>query len=67
MKSIEIMKKSELSSQGPQVIGELVCRLVDANKLKPKYFIEPKYKVLLFLMRFMSNRRLERLIESLYT
>jgi len=67
MKSVKIMKKSELSSQGPEVIGELVCRLVDAKKLKPKYFIEPKYKALLFLMRFMSNARIERLIESLYT
>ncbi len=66
-KSVDIMKKSELSSQGPEVIGELVCRLVDAKELKPKYFIEPKYKVLLFLMRFMSNRRIEKLIESLYT
>ena len=67
MKSVKIMKKSELSSQGPEGIGELVCRLVDAKKLKPKYFIEPKYKALLFLMRFMSNARIERLMESLYT
>jgi NAD(P)-dependent dehydrogenase (short-subunit alcohol dehydrogenase family) len=67
MKSVEIMKKSELGSQGPEVIGELVCKLVDAKTLKPKYFIEPQYKLLLFLMRFMSNRRIEKIIESLYT
>jgi NAD(P)-dependent dehydrogenase (short-subunit alcohol dehydrogenase family) len=67
MKSIETGRQSELSSQGPEVIGELVCRLVDAKKLKPKYFIEPKYKALLFLMRFLSNRHLEKLMESLYT
>ncbi len=66
MKSVETMKKSELGSQGPEVIGELVARLVDARTLKPKYFIEPKYKLLLFLMRFMSNRRIEKIIESLY-
>ncbi len=67
MKSVEIMKKSELGSQGPDAIGELVCKLVDAKKLKPKYFIEPKYKVLLFLMRFMSNSQVEKMMESLYT
>jgi NAD(P)-dependent dehydrogenase (short-subunit alcohol dehydrogenase family) len=67
MKSIETGRESELTSQGPEVIGELVCKLVDAKKLKPKYFIEPKYKVLLFLMRFMSNSRVEKMMESLYT
>lgn len=67
MRSVETMKKSELASQGPGVIGELVCRLVDAKTLRPKYFIEPKYKMLLFLMRFMSNTRLEKMMESLYT
>ncbi len=67
MRSVETMKKSELTSGGPEVIADLVCRLVDANKLKPKYFIEPKYKVLLFLMRFMSNSLIERVIGSLYT
>ncbi len=67
MKSIETGRKSELTSQGPDVIGELVCKLVDAKKLKPKYFIEPKYKVLLFLMRFMSNSQVEKMMEALYT
>jgi NAD(P)-dependent dehydrogenase (short-subunit alcohol dehydrogenase family) len=67
MKSIETGRESELSSQGPEVIGDLVCKLVDAKKLKPKYFIEPKYKVLLFLMRFMSNRMVEKMMESLYS
>ncbi len=45
---------------------QLVCKLGDAKTLKPKYFIEPKYKVLLFLMRFMSNSHLEKMMESLY-
>ena len=67
MKSIETGRKSERSSQGPEVIGGLVCKLVDAKKLKPKYFVEPKYKLLLFLMRFMSNRQTEKIMESLYT
>jgi len=67
LKSIETMKKSEMISRGPEVVGELVCTLVDAPKLKPRYFVEPQYKRLLFLMRFMSNARIEKLIESLYT
>jgi NAD(P)-dependent dehydrogenase (short-subunit alcohol dehydrogenase family) len=67
MKSVDIMKKSELGSQGPDVIGELVCKLVDAKKLKPKYFIEPQYKLLLFLIRFLSNKQIEKIMESLYT
>jgi hypothetical protein len=60
------MKKSELSAQGPEVIRKLVCRLVDAKRLKPKYFIEPMYKVIVFLMRFMSYSLREKIIESLY-
>jgi NAD(P)-dependent dehydrogenase (short-subunit alcohol dehydrogenase family) len=66
MKSVSAMKKSEMSSQGPERIGELVCKLVEARRLKPKYFLGSKYKALLFLMRFMSNKRAEKLIESLY-
>jgi NAD(P)-dependent dehydrogenase (short-subunit alcohol dehydrogenase family) len=66
IKSINAMKESEMRSQGPEVIGRMVCRLVETKRLKPKYFVEPKYKLLLFLMRFMSNTRAERLIESLF-
>ena len=60
------MKASEVSSQGPEVIGRLVCELVEKRTLKPRYLVEPKYKVLLFLMRFMSSARVEKLIESVY-
>jgi NAD(P)-dependent dehydrogenase (short-subunit alcohol dehydrogenase family) len=67
LKSIDTMKKSEMGSQGPQAIAELVCRLVESKRLKPKYFIEPQYKLLLFLMRFLSNARIEKIMESLYT
>jgi NAD(P)-dependent dehydrogenase (short-subunit alcohol dehydrogenase family) len=66
MKSVAAMKQSEMSSQGPEKIGELICELVEARKLKPKYFLGPKYKALLFLTRFLSNARAEKLIESLY-
>ena len=52
--------------QGPEVIGRLVCELVEKRRLKPRYLIEPKYKMLLFLMRFMSTSRIEKLIESVY-
>jgi len=64
--SVEVMRKSELRSQGPEVIGRLVCELVLARELEPRYLVEPKYKLLLFLMRFMSNARVERVIESIY-
>jgi hypothetical protein len=60
------MKESEVSSQGPEVIGRLVCQLVEKRTLEPRYLVEPKYKVLLFLMRFLSNARVEKLIESAY-
>ena len=65
-KSIDVMKESEVSSQGPEVIGRLVCQLVEKRTLEPRYLVEPKYKVLLFLMRFLSNARVEKLIESAY-
>ena len=66
MKSVDAMKKSEMSSEGPERIGALICELADASELKPKYFLGAKYKALLFLTRFLSNRRAEKLIESLY-
>jgi NAD(P)-dependent dehydrogenase (short-subunit alcohol dehydrogenase family) len=66
IESIDAMRKSEVSSQGPEVIGRLVRRLVEKRTLKPKYFVEPKYKVLLFLMRFVSNAGAEKLVEFLY-
>jgi NAD(P)-dependent dehydrogenase (short-subunit alcohol dehydrogenase family) len=67
MKSVDAMKRSETSAGGPEVVGELVCRLVEASKLKPKYFIGGRYKALVFLTRFMSNARLEKLIRWLYS
>lgn len=66
MKSINTMKNSELRSQGPEAIAALVCQLVERRNLKPKYFLGPKSKGLLLLMRFMSNARVEKLIASLY-
>ncbi|MEW6439396.1 MAG: SDR family oxidoreductase [bacterium] len=67
LKSVKTMKESEMSSQGPEVIAQLVSRLVDTAKLKPRYFIEPKYKLLLFATRFLSARSIERLVQSIYT
>jgi NAD(P)-dependent dehydrogenase (short-subunit alcohol dehydrogenase family) len=66
LRSIDAMKESELGSQGPEVIGRLVCKLVEKRRLKPKYLVEPKYKMLHFLMRFISNSTAEKLIESVY-
>jgi len=64
--SIDVMRESEVGSQGPEVIGRLVCQLVEKRTLKPRYLVEPKYKMLLFLMRFLSKARVEKLIESVY-
>jgi NAD(P)-dependent dehydrogenase (short-subunit alcohol dehydrogenase family) len=66
IRSIEAMKASEMSSEGPEVIGRLVCELVEKKRFKPKYFIDPKSKLILFLMRFVSNGGAERLVESIY-
>jgi NAD(P)-dependent dehydrogenase (short-subunit alcohol dehydrogenase family) len=66
IESIDAMRRSEVSSQGPEVVGQLVCKLVGTKTLEPRYLIEAKYKVLLFLMRFLSNKRIEKLIESVY-
>lgn len=66
IRSIDAMKESEMGSQGPEVIARLVGRLVKERTLRPKYFVEPKYKAFLFLMRFMSKTRVEKLIESIY-
>ncbi len=66
IQSIGAMKESELSSPGPEAIGRLVCKLVETKTLKPKYFVEPKSKLILFLMRFLSNRGAERLVESMF-
>jgi hypothetical protein len=65
--SIDMMKASEESSQGPEVVGRLVCELVERRRLKPRYLVEPKYKLLHFSMRFLSDARVEKLIESVYS
>jgi NAD(P)-dependent dehydrogenase (short-subunit alcohol dehydrogenase family) len=64
--SIDAMRESELRSQGPEEIGRLVCELVEKRRLKPKYFVETKSKMLLFLMGFMSNATAEKLVELSY-
>jgi NAD(P)-dependent dehydrogenase (short-subunit alcohol dehydrogenase family) len=64
--SIDAMRESEMSSQGPEVIGRLVCELVEKRRLKPRYFVEPMYKMLHFLMRFLSNATAEKLVEYVY-
>ncbi len=64
--SIDAMRESEFSAQGPEVIGRLVCQLVEKRRLKPRYFVEPKYKMLHFLMRFMSSATVEKLVEFVY-
>jgi NAD(P)-dependent dehydrogenase (short-subunit alcohol dehydrogenase family) len=66
LRSISAMRESEMSSQGPEVIGRLVCRLVEARRLKPKYLVEPRYKMMHFLMRFLPGTSVEKLVESLY-
>jgi len=64
--SIDAMRESEMSSQGPEVIGRLVCELVEKRTLKPRYLVEPRYKVLHFLMRFMSDASVEKVVEYVY-
>jgi len=66
MNSINTMKKDERAGLDPNDVAKFVCNLVDQRNLKPKYFIEPKYKFLMFAKRFMSDSLIEKIVEKMY-
>ena len=66
MKSIRQMMKDEQRGLESSEIAKLILRLVKQDRLKPRYLVERKYKVLMFFKRFMSDRRVETLMEKVY-
>ena len=66
MKSIRQMMKDEQRGVESSEIAKLILGLVKKDKLKPRYLVENKYKVMMFFKRFMSDRRVENLLEKVY-
>jgi short-subunit dehydrogenase len=66
MKSIQEMIRSEQNGMSPAVVAQKVLKVISKKRLKPKYLIETKYKVLIFLRRFLSDLMVERILLKLY-
>ncbi|MGE5397072.1 MAG: SDR family oxidoreductase [Chitinophagales bacterium] len=66
MKSIETMKKDEMNGMDPQRVAQMVCRLVEKKRLKPKYFIESQYKLVMVLKRILPTQTVETLLRKMY-
>ena len=66
MNSINTMKKDENEGLDPRFVAKFICNLVEKNKLKPKYFIEPKYRLLMFVKRFFSDSLIEKILKKMY-
>ncbi len=66
MRSVDRMKKDEMAGMAPGVVADLLCRLVEVRRLKPRYFIEPKYKFLVFLRRLLPEGVVEKLVMGIY-
>ncbi len=66
MRSIETMKKDEMAGLNPERVAGLVCDLMEKRKLKPKYFVEGKYKAVMILKRILPSQTVEKLLVQLY-
>jgi NAD(P)-dependent dehydrogenase (short-subunit alcohol dehydrogenase family) len=64
--SIESMKRDETMGMNPESVARLVVRLVEAKQLKPKYFVELKYKAVMVLKRILPVSIVEKLLVSMY-
>ena len=66
MQSIETMKKDEMEGISPDKVARLVCRLVESKKLRPRYYVELKYTILMFIKRFVPEDFTEKTLMKLY-
>jgi len=66
MKSIQQMIKDEQNGMDVSEISDLVLKLIRKKRLKPKYLVESKYKILMFMKNFMSNGLVESLLMKYY-
>lgn len=66
MRSIETMKKDEMAGLYPERVASMVCDLVEKRRLKPKYFVEGKYKAVMILKRILPLQTVENLLVRLY-
>ncbi len=66
MRSIETMKRDELHGMAPEQVAQLVARLASASRLKPKYFVETKYRLVMVLKRLLPLTVVEKLLAAIY-
>jgi len=66
MRSIERMSRDEMRGMSPDRVARLICRLVAAPRVKPRYFVETKYKLIMLLKRLLPDTAVERLLMKIY-
>ncbi len=64
--AIERMERDERNGISPDAVARLVARLAGRRRLRPKYRVEPQYRLLVFLKRLLPAGSSERVLMKMY-
>ncbi len=64
--SVAIMEHDEQTGMSSAYVAKKICRIAEKKRPSPLYTIGNKYKVLLFLNRFLPAKLVQRVIRWLY-
>lgn len=65
-KSISVMEKDEINGMSPDSVAKLVKKLACKKRLNPLYTVGAKYKLLVFLSRFLSHNFCDKIVGGMY-
>lgn len=65
-KSVAVMEKDERNGASPEWVAKRIVAIAGKKKLKPLYVLGAKYKLLVFLNRFLPAGLVNRIIGSMY-
>lgn len=65
-KSIKVMEKDEINGMSPDVVARLVKKLALKKRVGPLYTVGVKYKLLVFISRFFSNKFCNKIVGGMY-
>ena len=64
--SISVMEKDEINGMSPDVVAKLVKKLALKKRVKPRYTVGAKYKLLVFISRFFSHNFCDKIVGGMY-
>jgi NAD(P)-dependent dehydrogenase (short-subunit alcohol dehydrogenase family) len=65
-RSVEQMRHDEMAGMSPERVARLALKVVKRRRVRSRYFMEPKYRLLVFLKRLAPERLVERGVWSIY-